>query len=537
MTINGEGTDGETTTATPGLASTLKEVRADFFRLTHQFPPIDGCTPFSPQAYNVISATIMESLYAYIEQINTLLGNGAYHFNLGVILFCELHIGACNHYFQEYERLSGFVDKRKGTIYRTVRRRVLDLSLLYKTAEKLYRALQGSIGAKKLRKKPRVGWTGTTTFTWESLASELRGRGVRFSPVKSNGALSIPKYGDQEKLLNLWALDLHQKFAETLGIRLQLVRGFGANEVKTILEQFCSIPAVLEDMYDLVVTGTVGSLEARVVALGAHARGVPVLTIHHGAHYLIFDDPYYALYEGMLPDAKVVYGSIEAQRDMGILKRTVNLLGQSIQLYSRTDPIVQRNFRLREFNLKSSLTGLTAVYIAGHCEGDRYGPYRDVHPSTYLAWQEQLLRWLELHSGGCPIVRPHPKRWSTRYDPVGYHILDGSMSKVLDLADVFVIDYPTTPLAYVTATNKPVLFFDIGLRRLHPAALEKVRERCHYAATNLLHPDEGFAAMKADLSRQCSHSFTPLFSLAPADKDEVTAVADAVCSMLLGKEY
>lgn len=512
--------------------SAMQEIRADFIRLTGQFTPLGDCVPFSPQAYNAISAVILESLYTCIEQIAALSDNIHFYSNLGVILYCELHHAACTHYFQEYERIYGFVNSRPEPGRPVARRPASPRQLLRRATGKVSGIVQNLAGEVTLRDAPRVGWAGSTTFPWPSLASQLSGRGIRLLPVKTKGALSIPAFADQVKILELWVQDLHQKLADTFGVGTQVLRGFGADEAKTLLRRLSSLPAMENETYDLVVTGTLGHLRPRVVAIQARSRGIPVLTLHHGAHYFIFNEPYHALYEDALPDVKVVYGSIEEQRNLGTLGKTVNLGGRSIQLYSRSDPNVQRLFREGGIRSLSSLDNLIAVYIANNYMGLRYGPYRDVHPSTYLAWQEQLLAWLEKQTGRRPLVRLHPKRPSTRYDPAGYEFLNGDMSEVLNLADVFVIDYPTTPLAYIAATDKPILFFDIGLRRLHPAALEAVRGRCHYAAVDLLCPDEGFAAMEADLSRQYSHTFTPIFSLAPGNREEVATVADAVCSVL-----
>ena len=106
------------------------------------------------------------------------------------------------------------------------------------------------------------------------------------------------------------------------------------------------------------------------------------------------------------------------------------------------------------------------------------------------------------------------------------------MEDALHMADVFVVDYPTTSLAYLAATDKPILFIDLGLRRLHPKALEVVRQRCHYARIDVLEPEEGLNDLAEDLDRECEDTFTPLFCLSPEGIDEVTSVAQAAQSML-----
>ena len=61
-----------------------------------------------------------------------------------------------------------------------------------------------------------------------------------------------------------------------------------------------------------------------------------------------------------------------------------------------------------------------------------------------------------------PIVRLHPKRQTKVFDPINFKDQRNFSIKSLKEADVFCIDYPTTSFAYVNATNKPVIFFDLG---------------------------------------------------------------------------
>ena len=131
------------------------------------------------------------------------------------------------------------------------------------------------------------------------------------------------------------------------------------------------------------------------------------------------------------------------------------------------------------------------------------------------------------------MVRLHPKRPSTQFDPQGFRASDGPLREALDAADVFVIDYPTTSLAHVAATSKPILFFDLGLRRLYPAALDIVKARCAYAPTDVLEPGTGLAAMEGQLDRTFVDNFSPAFTIADSSHadsggDEVTTVAKAI---------
>jgi hypothetical protein len=238
------------------------------------------------------------------------------------------------------------------------------------------------------------------------------------------------------------------------------------------------------------------------------------------------------LYEGAIPDAMIAYGAIDKIEPLGCVGPAMNLCGRPIRYYSRPDPLISKIYRPGPIEASASLHGKKILYLAVEFENARYGPFRDVHPQTYLNWQKELLRWLEESAGIRPLVRLHPKRASTRYDPSPYQGLDRDMQSALKAADVFVIDYPTTTLAYAAATKKPVLFFDLGIRRLHPAAAEAIRKRCHHASTDILDSSDGLRRMQEDLSRPCNDTFTPLFSVPSSGTGELESVCDAVCDIL-----
>ena len=122
---------------TAAFTSALQKTRTDLIRLTNGFPPLGECVPFSPQAYNAISSVILESLYRRIEQINGLPNGVPYYLNLGLLLYCELHCAACSHYFQEYERICGFMDTRPVRGRPVVRRPAFRRSLIHRAAHKI----------------------------------------------------------------------------------------------------------------------------------------------------------------------------------------------------------------------------------------------------------------------------------------------------------------------------------------------------------------------------------------------------------------
>jgi len=506
----------------------MQKIRIEFTRIADEFSPLEECVPFSPQAYNCIAAIILSSIYYSIEEISSLFGQNDYFNNLGLILYKDLLSKTCTHYFREYERIFGFVDPRLDQGQPVPRRPGFSENLSHKIAVKSSGIVLPLVRMIPGKDRLRVGWAGATAFSWVKLALELIKRGIIFTSIQSDEKIVIPQLEEQANILYAWANDLHSAVAGIFCVEKEQIEPFSGNQINSIIERITFYPAMSDDPVDLLITGSLGEMEARYYLLQAQAKGIPVLTISHGAFHA-YDEPWWPLYENKLPDAKIMYGLIENQKVSDTIN--CNLLGKPIRLFSRSDSQVKSIYKGGDINNLTSLLGLKAVHLSagGGWQTERYGPYRDVHPATYLRWQEMLLLWLEKQTGLRPFVRLHPKRDLTCYDPEGYQNIDGDMGNVLNAADVFVIDFPTTSLAYITATKKPILFFDIGLRRLHPSALEAIKGRCHYSTIDLMDPEEGFESMHVDLSRECQHTFVSIYCLSgEPQKSEISRVAEIV---------
>ena len=502
----------------------LSDITADFERLTEGFVPLAECRLSSPEAYNAISATIMRHYYTAVRKIESEHGIG-YPSNLGVLLFTKLHIEACQHYFDAYDRLNGLPTNTAPE------HPAFSVSAARKRLGQARRGVRHALASFSTRRRgpfhARVGYAGTTTFLWGPLQQQLGTMEVRLDQVPASRPRSIPLVEPQQQHLEMWAREVHTALASELGSTLPR---YDISSVADAVAGLMRVPATAPPAIDLLVTGSLGPMATRAAAMNAISNGVPLLTIHHGAQYKLLDEPYYDLYEGMLPTAKMIYGSIERQRGMGTLARERDIDGRGILLFTRTDDLVRRVHTGDAIPHLGALQGKTLLYLGTEFESGRYGPYRDVHPQTYGAWQQKLIDWLAQQTGRPPLVRLHPKRPSTRFDPHGYVPADGLLQEALDAADAFVVDYPTTSLGIVAATAKPVLFFDLGLRRLYPAALDAVRSRCAYVTVDVLEPEAGLDDMEAELDRPSEDTYSPAFTVSNSPNDEVTTVADALVS-------
>jgi hypothetical protein len=507
----------------PDPAGTFATIRSEFERTTASIAPFDDARPSTPAAYNAIGKMIMQSYLDAVEEIDGL--GLPYHHNLGVAFFCELHTRACDHYYREYDRIHGLTDTAEAHEIRRSKRTLVDLiTAVGRRLPSLNLSIQN--------REWDVAFAGTTTFPWQSLRGNLAQDGISLRKGSTGKAGTFPRTGVQAAMLRAWVHTIHVEIASMLGVASSSIKSYGPDPVSPLLARMSSTPTLSDAAPDLLITGTLGAFGARMTALSAMARRIPVLTFHHGAQYLIFDEPYYDLYEGALPDFKVVYGNPGGPSSGDLATTKINIRGSAIRLFPRTDHTISQLRTAGDVDRLVSLKGKSVLYFATEVESVRYGPFRDVHASTYLSWQRKLLAWLQSQTGIPPTIRLHPKRPSTHFDPKGYPLGSADLAEEIQRADVLVIDYPTTSLPIALATTKPVLYFDLGLRQLFPAATQAIQDRCIAATTDLFEPSEGLAIMERNLGKSCRDTFTNAFSVAPNSSDELSDSANAIAQAL-----
>ena len=80
--------------------------------------------------------------------------------------------------------------------------------------------------------------------------------------------------------------------------------------------------------------------------------------------------------------------------------------------------------------------------------------------------------------------------------------------------DLLVFDYFATGSMLALVSNKPVIYCDIGLRRLHPQFVRDLKNRCEYVKIDLereLTPqlDDAFAKRWSDAAVRSNEGITP----------------------------
>ena len=219
----------------------------------------------------------------------------------------------------------------------------------------------------------------------------------------------------------------------------------------------------------MLIVGNRQDLQNRKLAHNFMEEGKEVIGFTHGEiASTIFDEPMYRYAERGLCSTLVEYGEqprqAEGEEVMLAPERTLYRESRvAASIYSPSGNITPRR-----------LESIKALYIPTTYVGNQiYGPFCAYPDSVYFEWHSAISRAL-------PSLRfkAHPK---SRGDLKLPGLEDKRwLNDCIEEYDVLILDYMATSTALAMLTDKPVIFFDIGLRRLTQDFMKILKERCHY---------------------------------------------------------
>ncbi len=107
----------------------------------------------------------------------------------------------------------------------------------------------------------------------------------------------------------------------------------------------------------------------------------------------------------------------------------------------------------------------------------RHGPYQDIPDKIYLDWQSELNETFR----GNIITKMHPKeKFTFLYEDKIFKKVYGKLFDIIKDANLFVFDYFSTVFIEACTTDKPIIFFDLGIRNINSKSLELIKKRVVY---------------------------------------------------------
>ena len=222
---------------------------------------------------------------------------------------------------------------------------------------------------------------------------------------------------------------------------------------------------------DQVILGTRAVLQNRKLAMNFLQQDKDVIAMTHGEiTSTIFNEPLFGYAELGFCSTLIDYGDLRLDAPLH------ESLSKPNKFLSRTSVSVQKIQNRRNVRGASTKSGggkKKILYIpTTYNEKFHYGPYRGFEDGLYLKWQSELIAAVpEL------TIKPHPKCIRPPFD---CRQDERALQRCYLDYDVIILDYYSTAATLMIATDKPVIFFDIGLRNLVPDFKLLLKQRCDY---------------------------------------------------------
>jgi len=230
---------------------------------------------------------------------------------------------------------------------------------------------------------------------------------------------------------------------------------------------------------DYLLCGSMSCLVARINACNYKMQGKIVIALSHDkSSFTKYNEPVVGYGELSYCD---YYLDVGNAHNIKKLQHVVPLQKMPIIRYFSNKLIREKFNKKAIIKYKAINKSLKICYLpTGFSGANRYGPFRDYDDSVYIRWQKNLMdHGLNITYKSHPTLKNSPD-WIKQY-PVDNRPLE----KCMDDYDLFIIDFFGTAQAYAAATDKPIIFFDIGLRNMNVEYRKALENRCFFHSIDI----------------------------------------------------
>lgn len=219
------------------------------------------------------------------------------------------------------------------------------------------------------------------------------------------------------------------------------------------------------------------SIRNRIMAANYQNQNIPVISIGHGFHSVyVYNEPFVGYGELSFCDHYITYGNnLDFSKNQFFKSLT-----KTPQIHFRGSKFIESLNNNHNLIVKNN-SPLKILYIPTSFSGSHtYGPYRDMEDYLYYDWQNTIGESLGDEVTYKAYLTTEQSQIPTNFK----NIERQNLKDIVNNFDIFVIDYLSTASAIVQATNKPILFFNIGLRNLSPDVEEVMKKRFQWVDIN-----------------------------------------------------
>lgn len=254
--------------------------------------------------------------------------------------------------------------------------------------------------------------------------------------------------------------------------------------------------------------GTSSLIMSRINAANYKFSDKMVIALAHGANsFLEIDEPIVGYGELSYCDYYVNFGK---PFDVNRLKYVKPLQKQPKIVY-KSEKLIERYYSGNKIKFRKLDKNIKIAYLpTGFSQNERSGPFRDHEDCIYRKWQESILKFdLDI------IYKRHPLHMGVQIN--AKKIEKRPLQDCVREFDFFIIDHFATAQAYAAATDKPIIYFNLGLRNISSEILPEFKKRVFWIDIDILgsHEDQIIKAFEAynNYQKDFVNSYTEKSSL------------------------
>jgi len=244
--------------------------------------------------------------------------------------------------------------------------------------------------------------------------------------------------------------------------------------------------------FDAVVIGSPGEELNMFTSVISSRSKIPVVHLMHGeGDQIFYDEPRHGFSEKYLVDYMFGHGAKKSYVTLGTDFLNV-IPGTASEYIGSNSNFIKKIYKKKKVRKILSNSKIKWMYVPDSIQFDnQWGPYGNyMNPYLYLHWQRKIV-------SNFPriIYKRHPKgsnffrkvsneRLRDLLSTVGsnndFEILLDNFYSSYDKCDAYVFDSVSTAFMIACATEKPIIFFNIGKRKFTNEAEELIKERCYW---------------------------------------------------------
>lgn len=322
----------------------------------------------------------------------------------------------------------------------------------------------------------------------------------------------------QEQINNLKIL--LEKIAFLLDIALK--DNFISNFVDYVNSYICEKPFKIKS--DILVVGSNVKLVSRINSAIFLSQGKKVISIAHG------EESFNILDESIIGYGEFTYCTYYLDYGKDIDRNNIDYripIFDYPRFYSRSSNYNGNIYKTKIIKNSQLDRKIKVLYCPTSFSGNqRYGPFRDIEDSLYQKWQESILS-LDYDI----TYKAHPK--SKIEVQLNHHkVVRENLKDVLLNYDFYILDYISTASALCVATDKPIIYFNLGMRNLQKEVKEIFKKRVYWVDIDM---DKDFDTQINQaiedfnlFNRKYVNEYTENFSLAEHSKSEIEVLENII---------